>query len=126
MNCLENSQCKDLEEAVNLLSNLEFEQARQLPQMISNRAMFNLLVHQANHPVHILDADGKLSPSAFIPFCAWAGDMGSLGINTTTFSLPVCNAFQPRCFTSLSRIVGANILLTVPCSGPSTAISATR
>ena len=96
MNCLENSQCKDLEEAVNLLSNLEFEQARQLPQMISNRAMFNLLVHQANHPVHILDADGDLSPSAFIPFCAWAGDMESLGTKAPNFSLPVCNAFQPR------------------------------
>lgn len=76
VNCLENNQCKDLEEAVNLLSNLEYE--------------------QASHPVHILDADGNLSPSAFIPFCAWAGDMGSLGTKAPNFSIPVCNAFQPR------------------------------
>ena len=30
---------------------------------------------QANHPVHIINADGNLSPSAFIPFCAWASNM---------------------------------------------------
>ena len=30
---------------------------------------------QANHPVHIIDTNGNLSPSAFIPFCAWASNM---------------------------------------------------
>ena len=39
------------------------------------RASGNDGVYQANHPVHIIDADGNLSPSAFIPFCAWAGNM---------------------------------------------------
>ena len=31
--------------------------------------------YQANHPVHIVDPEGNLSPSAFIPFCAWANNM---------------------------------------------------
>ena len=52
--------------------------------------------YQANHPVHIMDTTGNLSPSAFIPFCAWAGDMEALGTRVSNFSLPVCNAFRPR------------------------------
>ena len=52
--------------------------------------------YQANHPVHIMDTTGNISPSAFIPFCAWAGDMEALGTRVSNFSLPVCNAFRPR------------------------------
>ena len=66
---------------------------------------------QANQPVHIIDADGNLSSSAFIPFCAFAGDMSVVGSSLEGFSLPVCTIFQPRdvegqlCFsTNLSSI----------------------
>ena len=52
--------------------------------------------NQANHPVHIMDTTGNLSPSAFIPFCAWGGDMEVLGTRVTNFSVPVCSAFRPR------------------------------
>ena len=52
--------------------------------------------YQANHPVHIMDTTGNLSPSAFIPFCAWADDMEALGTRVPNFSLPVCSAFRPR------------------------------
>ena len=52
--------------------------------------------YQANHPVHIMDSNGNISPSAFIPFCAWAGDMEALGTRVPNFSLPVCSAFRPR------------------------------
>ena len=52
--------------------------------------------YQANHPVHIMDTTGNVSPSAFIPFCAWAGDMDVLGTRVPNFSVPVCNAFRPR------------------------------
>ena len=52
--------------------------------------------NQANHPVHIMDTTGNVSPSAFIPFCAWAGDMDVLGTRVPNFSVPVCSAFRPR------------------------------
>ena len=35
------------------------------------------------------------SPSAFIPFCDYNGDMLAVGENMDNFSLPVCNAFTP-------------------------------
>ena len=54
------------------------------------------LVHRiANHPVHIIDEDGKLSPSAFIPFCEFGGNMSIMGINISHFDVPVCNSFTP-------------------------------
>ena len=47
-----------------------------------------------NHPVHIVDSDtGKTSPSAFIPFCDFAGKMGDVGTKLPEFDLPVCNSF---------------------------------
>ena len=50
-----------------------------------------------NHPVHLVNsAEGNLSTSALIPFCAFAGDMTVVGQSVDGFSLPVCNIFQPR------------------------------
>ena len=50
-----------------------------------------------NHPVHLVNsAEGNLSTSALIPFCAFAGDMAVVGQSVDGFSLPVCNIFQPR------------------------------
>ena len=54
-------------------------------------------VHQIlNHPVHIVDEDGKLSPSAFIPFCEIGGNMSIMGTKTEYFREPVCNSFQAK------------------------------
>ena len=50
-----------------------------------------------NHPVHLVNsAEGNLSTSALIPFCAFAGDMSVVGQSVDGFSLPVCNIFHPR------------------------------
>ena len=47
-----------------------------------------------NHPVHILNPEtGSLSPSAFIPFCDFAGEMTELGRKIPEFVLPVCTSF---------------------------------
>ena len=52
---------------------------------------------EANHPVHLINsAEGNLSTSALIPFCAFAGDMAVVGQSVDGFSLPVCNIFHPR------------------------------
>ena len=55
---------------------------------------------EANHPVHLINsAEGNLSTSAFIPFCAFAGDMASLW--TAFLCLFVMFSTQERCFLIL-------------------------
>ena len=54
----------------------------------------NLLHTFNNHPVHIVDKMGKLSPSAFIPFCSFGDDLDSMSKKIENFSLPVCNSFR--------------------------------
>ena len=49
-----------------------------------------------NHPVHIIDEDGELSPTALIPFCEFAGNMSVMGVKSDQFDVPVCNSFRPK------------------------------
>ena len=49
-----------------------------------------------NHPVHILNEDGNLSPSAFIPFCGYGTNISSLGLKIEQFGVPVCNSFRSK------------------------------
>ena len=49
-----------------------------------------------NHPVHIRDKDGEYSPSAFIPFCEFQGNMSVMGVKIDQFDVPVCNSFQEK------------------------------
>ena len=49
-----------------------------------------------NHPVHILTKNNQMSPSAFIPFCEFGGDMNVMGVKTSDFEEPVCNSFQEK------------------------------
>ena len=51
-----------------------------------------------NHPVHIFEEDGTMSPSAFIPFCQFGTNMLSMGQQTKMFKMPVCNAFKAKIF----------------------------
>ena len=51
-----------------------------------------------NHPVHIITKDIQLSPSAFIPFCDFGGEMSTVGAKIDQFDVPVCNAFEARLF----------------------------
>ena len=47
-----------------------------------NHNIFNqdirLLSKVSNHPVHMKDRNGSLSPSAFIPFCSFGGDFNAM------------------------------------------------
>ena len=57
----------------------------------------NKLVHSVNnHPVHLLDKNGNLHPSAFIPFCDLGGNISVLGKKVTRLDMPVCNAFKEK------------------------------
>ena len=49
-----------------------------------------------NHPVHIFEESGNLSPTSFIPFCSFGGDMKILGIESKKFKVPVCNSFKAK------------------------------
>ena len=49
-----------------------------------------------NHPVHILDREGNISPSSFIPFCAFGNDMESMGKELNGFHDPVCDSFEAK------------------------------
>ena len=48
----------------------------------------------SNHPPHIINEDGTLSPSAFIPFCEFGGNMSVMGVKIDQFNVPVCNSFK--------------------------------
>ena len=49
-----------------------------------------------NHPVHFVNRDGKLSPSAFIPFCVFGRNISAMGIKINQFEIPVCSRFQEK------------------------------
>ena len=46
--------------------------------------------------MHILDKDGNLLPSAFIPFCAFGTNISTLGVKIDKFGIPVCNSFKAK------------------------------
>ena len=48
-----------------------------------------------NHPVHILDQNDQLMPSALIPFCAIGSNTSILGTKVENFTQPVCTKFRP-------------------------------
>ena len=56
----------------------------------------NVSLDLLNHPVHILDDDENLSPSAFIPFCSFQGSPDLLSKDYGNFSLPVCSSFKRK------------------------------
>ena len=63
-----------------------------LDQIKNNSTMHRV----SNHPVHILDENGNLSPSAFIPFCSFGGNMSAMGVKIDQFDVPVCNSFKAK------------------------------
>ena len=47
-----------------------------------------------HHPVHLIDEQGHLSPSALIPFCDFGGEVSWVGKKVSEFELSVCNSFR--------------------------------
>ena len=71
--------------------NLSFEHFGDHSTIVSNR------IHKLiNHPVHIIDEYGIVSPSALIPFCVFGRNMSIMGIRTENFIVPVCNSFNAK------------------------------
>ena len=49
-----------------------------------------------NHPVHVQDEDGNLSPTALIPFCEFGGNFSVVGVKIKDFDIPFCNGFREK------------------------------
>ena len=53
-----------------------------------------VLQTETNHPVHILNTNGELSRSSFIPFCTFGDEI--IGSEVAGFDMKVCNIFKPK------------------------------
>ena len=49
----------------------------------------------SHHPPHLITKDGRMMPSAFIPFCSFVTDMEVLGQHIANLTPPVCTSFSP-------------------------------
>ena len=63
-----------------------------------NRLGMKKLDKVTNHPVHIVQDDGELSPTALIPFCEFGGQLSVMGVKIDQFDVPVCNSFRPKVY----------------------------
>ena len=45
------------------------------------------------HPPHLMDSDGTLMPGAFIPICAYQGNL--LGVTSPELNFTACDLFEP-------------------------------
>ena len=50
------------------------------------------------HPPHLRDKEGNAVPEALIPFCAYAGNMTSMGEYAFDMEFPACNKFTPTLY----------------------------
>ena len=57
-------------------------------------------LHQlTNHPPHIVNERGEVSPSAFIPFCQLGQSMKVMEHESKyPFTVPICKSFRPKIF----------------------------
>lgn len=55
-----------------------------------------LLNRVNNHPVHITEDNGDISPSSFIPFCSFGENMKTMGTKLEKFHEPVCSSFAKK------------------------------
>ena len=49
----------------------------------------------SNHPPHLIDSSGSLTPAALIPFCAYQTNMTLLGQTRQDLPFTVCDQFRP-------------------------------
>ena len=79
--------CTSLIKINNILGNIDINE--KLKDNIKGRLI-------SNHPVHILDAEGHLSPSSLIPFCEFGENKSIMAMDIEKFNVPVCTGFSPK------------------------------
>ena len=50
----------------------------------------------SNHPVHLVDKEGNLNPTALVPFCSISDNYLAMGVKIDQIDVPVCNSFRPK------------------------------
>ena len=50
----------------------------------------------SNHPVHLVDKDGNLNPTALVPFCSVSDNYSAMGVKIDQIDVPICNSFRPK------------------------------
>ena len=60
------------------------------------QGMIDLIQMVTNHPVHIVNNEGSLSPSSLIPFCSFSNNMSIMGTKIEQLEVPVCSSFRPK------------------------------
>ena len=63
---------------------------------ISINLVCTLDLRSVKHPVHFVTKDGEMSPTAFIPFCEFGGNISAMGIQNGHFNVTICNSFQAK------------------------------
>ena len=48
------------------------------------------------HPVHLVNTDKSLNPTALVPFCSVSGNYSAMGEKIKHVDVPVCNSFMPK------------------------------
>ena len=108
-NAIKESSTRVLRKTMKILNLVQHENIENVGMFNDNstkESLFNEeLQRVTNHPVHIMDPTGALSPTALVPFCSFGGDMSVMGVKIDQFDVPVCNSFSPKivkdqlCFT---------------------------
>ena len=49
-----------------------------------------------SHPVHLVDDEGNLNPTALVPFCSISDNYSAMGVKIDQIDVPVCNRFIPK------------------------------
>ena len=53
------------------------------------------MMKSSQHPPHLVDSSGNLTPGALVPFCAYARNLTTLGRRIPGLDFPICDRFQP-------------------------------
>ena len=89
--CLKESSCGDLHKITKSLGKIQLVKTNKILTILDTPFIQTI----TNHPVHIVDEKNNYLPSAFIPFCSFAGNLSVMGARVSKFDLPVCDKFRP-------------------------------
>ena len=53
------------------------------------------MIKSSQHPPHLVDSSGYLTPGALVPFCAYARNLTTLGRHINGLDFPICDRFKP-------------------------------
>ena len=89
---------EEIFEKTSSLLKLKYQEIENVTHGIESLSINNSYMASVLHPVHFMTEEGNLSPSAFIPFCEFGGNMSAMSITVKEFQVPICNSFKAKIF----------------------------